>query len=166
MNTPNDGGCACVAEKLGCGFVAPADGAFTVLVGTLVGEVYGLLPGVGGDCDDITANETTGVYGVMAMCDPVTRLSSAFSQYYELTARAATSCDFAGNATFNPTLADIAAPSDAVSSCLPSPTAVFIPSAVATANGSAGSESSGSSGSGSGSGSSGSSGSGGTWRWG
>ncbi|KAJ7805835.1 hypothetical protein B0H14DRAFT_3484688 [Mycena olivaceomarginata] len=68
--TPNDGGCACVAGGLGCGFVEPADGAFTVLVGTLVGEVYGLLPGVGGDCDNITANEMTGVYGVMAMCDP------------------------------------------------------------------------------------------------
>ncbi|KAF8172913.1 glycoside hydrolase family 72 protein [Mycena galopus ATCC 62051] len=147
--TPNDSGCACVAEKLGCSFVQPANGDFTVLVGTLVGEVCGLLPGVGGNCSDLAANGTTGVFGVMAMCDPVTRLSYAFSQYYELTARAATSCDFSGNATVNPTVANIAAPSNAVSSCLPSPSAVFTPSAVATASGSAASGSSGSSGSGS-----------------
>ncbi|KAF8147649.1 hypothetical protein K438DRAFT_461010 [Mycena galopus ATCC 62051] len=74
----------CVAEKLGCSFVEPADGEFTVLVGTLVGEVYGLLPSVGGNCDDIASNGTTGVYRVMAICDLVTRLSYAFFQYCEL----------------------------------------------------------------------------------
>ncbi|KAF8209875.1 glycoside hydrolase family 72 protein [Mycena galopus ATCC 62051] len=156
--TPNDAACACVVGKLGCLFKEPADGDFTALVGTLTGTVCGeLLPGVKGSCDDIAANGTTGVYGVMAMCDPVTRLSYAFSQYYELTGRLATSCDFQGNATVNPVASAIATPTAAVSSCITSPSAVFTPAAPsgapAAASGSAGS---GSSGSGSGSGGSGS----------
>ncbi|KAF8145131.1 hypothetical protein K438DRAFT_1992178 [Mycena galopus ATCC 62051] len=120
-----------------------------VLVGTLVGEVCGLLPSVGGNCDDIAANGTTGVQGDGNLRSgnlPLLRLLPILRAH-----RAATSCDFAGNATVNPTVGNIAATSNAVSSCLPSPTAVFTPSAVATASGSAGSGSSGSSGSGSGS---------------
>ncbi|KAJ7898168.1 hypothetical protein B0H14DRAFT_3573506 [Mycena olivaceomarginata] len=70
----------------------------------------------------------------------VTRLSYAFSQYYELTVRAATSWDFAGKATVNTTIPNIAAPSNTMSSCLPSPTAVFTPSATATVVGMRGAE--------------------------
>jgi len=41
------------------------------------------------------------------MCDPVTRLSYAFSQYYDLTARNAASCDSSSNATINPSVIDL-----------------------------------------------------------
>ncbi|KAJ7787261.1 glycoside hydrolase family 72 protein [Mycena olivaceomarginata] len=68
--TPNDSACACVASKLGCSFKVPANGDFTALVGTLTGQVCGLLPNVNGSCADIGANGTSGVYGIMAQCDP------------------------------------------------------------------------------------------------
>ncbi|KAJ6474359.1 1,3-beta-glucanosyltransferase [Mycena sanguinolenta] len=144
--TPNDTACACLAEHLGCLFKVPADGDYTALVGTLTGVVCGeLLPGVGGSCNDIATNGTTGTYGVVASCDPVTRLSYAFSQYYDLTSRASTSCDFAGNATTNTNTGNVLAPSAAVATCLASPSAVFTPgspsgaSAAGSATGSAGS---------------------------
>ncbi|KAJ2968823.1 hypothetical protein NUW54_g13106 [Trametes sanguinea] len=72
------------------------------------------------------------------------------SEYYELTNRAATSCDFAGNATVNSAApASVSGANAAASSCLSNPSATFTPSSPATNGGS-----SGSNGSGSGSGSS------------
>ena len=69
--TPNDTACACLEEHLGCLFKVPANGDYTALVGTLTGVVCGeLLPGVDGSCDDIATNGTTGVYGIVAACDP------------------------------------------------------------------------------------------------
>ncbi|KAJ7300929.1 Glucanosyltransferase-domain-containing protein, partial [Mycena albidolilacea] len=56
--------------------------------------------------------------------------------FYELSARVDTSCDFSGNATINPSL--VTAPSAAVSQCLPSPSAVFTPTAPAGASSAAG----------------------------
>ncbi|KAF7345193.1 1,3-beta-glucanosyltransferase [Mycena sanguinolenta] len=154
--TPNDSACACLTEHLGCLFKMPANGDYTALVGTLTGVVCGeLLPGVGGSCNDIATNGTTGTYGVVSSCDPVTRLSYAFSQYYDLTSRAATSCDFSGNATTNSVIGNVLAPSAAVSTCLPSPSAVFTPSAPSGASAAAsasGSSGSGSNGNGSGGG--------------
>ncbi|KAJ6592701.1 Glucanosyltransferase-domain-containing protein [Mycena capillaripes] len=124
--TPDDKVCACVASKLGCSFKMPSNGDYTAVVGTLTGVVCELLPNVMGNCSDISANGARGVYGSMAMCDPVTRLSYAFSQYYELNARNADSCDFGGNATINKNSID--SPAEAINQCLTSPGAVFTPS--------------------------------------
>ncbi|KAJ6479516.1 Glucanosyltransferase-domain-containing protein, partial [Mycena vitilis] len=150
--TPNASACSCLAAKLGCTFKIPSNGDYTAVVGALTGTVCGLLPSVGGNCDDISANGTSGVYGGVASCDPTVKLSYAFSQYYELNARTPTACDFSGNATINASATD--APASALSQCDPSPSAVFTPSAPAGASGAAGSSGSGSD---SGSGSSGSS---------
>jgi hypothetical protein len=79
--TPNDAACACLSSKLGCSFKMPGDGDYTKVVGTLTGVVCGLLPGVGGNCNDISANGTTGVYGEVAMCDP----SACFFRFFFLT---------------------------------------------------------------------------------
>ncbi|KAF7289228.1 1,3-beta-glucanosyltransferase [Mycena indigotica] len=151
--TPNTDACTCLHNKLPCLF-KPATSDFNVVLGTLTGVVCSLLGQVGGSCADIGTNGTTGVYGTVASCDPATRLSYAFSQYYELTARAATSCDFAGNATLSDSVksspANVVAPSSAVSQCLTSPSAVFTPKASSGAPGPSGSAGGGGGGNGSG----------------
>ncbi|KAJ7212539.1 1,3-beta-glucanosyltransferase [Mycena pura] len=155
--TPNEAACACVLSKLSCVF-KPSTSDFTAVVGTLTGDVCGLLAGVNGTCSDISTNGTTGMYGGMAGCDPTIRLSYAFSEYYELTQRQATSCDFAGNATVIPSAAAASVvPSAALATCATSSTAVFTPTAPAGAPPAASGSGGGSSG---GSGASGSSGGG------
>lgn len=83
-----------------------------------------------------------------------TKLSYVIDQFYEATNRNPQSCDFGGNATINsqaPT--NSAAAASAVSQCLASGTATFVPSAPASTGGSGGGSSPSSGGSGSGSGS-------------
>ncbi|KAJ7120358.1 hypothetical protein C8R44DRAFT_787972 [Mycena epipterygia] len=103
-------------------------------------RLYGRAGGADGRCVWAAA----GVKGT-------TKLSYAFSQYYELSNRAATACSFSGNATIN-SAASTSTVSDAVSACLPSPSAVFTPTSPSGSSGSSsgGSASSGSGGSGSG----------------
>ncbi|KAJ7699558.1 glycoside hydrolase family 72 protein [Mycena rosella] len=146
--TPNKSACDCVASRLSCVFT-PSTSDYTDVMGVLTGVVCGLLPNVTGNCDDISANGTTGTYGIVAMCDPTIKLSYAFSQFYDLSGRKATSCDFSGNATLKVSATDT--PASAVSACITSPSAVFAPSAPANASPASGSGS----GSGSDSGSSG-----------
>ncbi|KAF7292659.1 1,3-beta-glucanosyltransferase [Mycena indigotica] len=147
--TPNTDACTCLHNKLPCLF-KPA----TSNMGTLTGVLCSLLGQVGGSCVDIGTNKTTGVYGTVASCDPATRLSYAFSQYYELTARVATSCDFAGNATLSDSVKlsppNVVARSSAVTQCLTSPSAVFTPKASSGAPGPSGSAGGGGGGNGSG----------------
>lgn len=58
------------------------------------------------------------------------------SQYYQATNRAATSCNFGGNATVNPNAPSSASgAAGAVSSCIANPGAVFTPTAGATGGG-------------------------------
>ncbi|KAI9066719.1 carbohydrate-binding module family 43 protein [Trametes sanguinea] len=147
--TPNDAACNCLEDILSCQFT-PKTSNTTSIVGSLLDLGCSLLGQNGGNCDDISANGTTGTYGRVAFCDPNTKLSFVMSEYYELTNRAATSCDFAGNATVNSAApASVSGANAAASSCLSNPSATFTPSSPATNGGS-----SGSNGSGSGSGSS------------
>ncbi|KAJ7482936.1 1,3-beta-glucanosyltransferase [Mycena galericulata] len=148
--TPNESECDCVASALSCQFKAPSGGADdTVLLGTLTGVVCGLLPGVSGNCNDISANGTSGVYGKVSGCEPAVKLSYAFSQYYELTNRASTSCDFSGNATLASANAQSTA-SAVAASCIANPSAISTPTAPAGAPAASGGSGS-SSGSGAGS---------------
>ncbi|KAJ7693693.1 carbohydrate-binding module family 43 protein/Glycoside hydrolase family 72 protein [Mycena rosella] len=146
--TPNDAACLCLEDAMSCQFHTSSSN-FSALVGTLIDTACSLLGSSGGTCDDIGSSGTTGVYGRVSMCDPVTKLSYVFSQYFELNGRQASACSFDGNGTVNAN-----APSEtavaAATSCIPSPSAVFTPSLSATATGQSGS-SSGSSDSGSGS---------------
>ncbi|KAJ7466796.1 1,3-beta-glucanosyltransferase [Mycena galericulata] len=124
--TPNDAACACLANALSCVF-QPTNPDYMVLVGELIGIACGLLGQMGGTCADISASGETGVYGTVGMCDPTIRLSYIFSQYYEASHRAPTACSFSGNATIN-SGAGAEGASAAVTSCIPSPSAVFTPS--------------------------------------
>ncbi|KAJ7115292.1 Glucanosyltransferase-domain-containing protein [Mycena epipterygia] len=101
--TPDDAACGCLADELGCVFQPPTDD-YMVLVGTLIGIACGLVGNVGGTCDDISSNGQTASI----------KLSYVMSEYYELSHRAPTACSGA---------------SAAASSCIPSPSAVFTPSA-------------------------------------
>ncbi|KAF7319200.1 1,3-beta-glucanosyltransferase [Mycena chlorophos] len=152
--TPNTDACECLSSALACQFVAKGD--FTDVIGTLTGQVCSFLAQNGGSCADISANGTSGVYGTVSSCDPVTRLSYEFTQYYEATGRLSTSCDFAGNATLSTSSSVASSVSDAVSSCLTSPSAVFTPSASSGAPAASSPSGGSSSGSSSGGGSSGS----------
>ncbi|KAJ7463491.1 1,3-beta-glucanosyltransferase [Mycena galericulata] len=128
--TPNDAECSCLESKLSCVFT-PTTADFTGLLGTLTGEVCGDLGQVKGSCNDIGGNGQSGVYGPVAMCDPTIRLSYAFSQYYELTNDAASACLWSGNAKL---IAGVKGPvSAALTTCIPSPSAVSTPTSPAGA---------------------------------
>ncbi|KAI0095264.1 Glucanosyltransferase-domain-containing protein [Irpex rosettiformis] len=156
--TPNDNSCNCVNSAVACQFKAPTTNTteLSIIVGNLLNVGCSLLGSSGGTCDDIAADGGAGKYGAVSACSPAVKLSWVFDQYYEKTNRNAQSCDFSGNATVNSAApANSAAVASAVSSCLASPDATFVPSAPSSTNG--GSQATGSSGSSSG-GSSGSNG--------
>ncbi|KAF8212900.1 hypothetical protein K438DRAFT_2010115 [Mycena galopus ATCC 62051] len=165
----------CITEKLGCSFVEPAEGEFTVLVGTLVGELYLYLYLLLLDSSlyhlPLVALPPlilpfsplmTDLYHIppSSLLHPYPSLPPA-SQFSFFSSRP---LSYFGCSSCSPSL--YASPTNplpqrdrqshprencrAVFLCVPSPTAVFTPSAMATASGSAGSGSSGSSGSGSG----------------
>ncbi|KAJ7225908.1 Glucanosyltransferase-domain-containing protein, partial [Mycena pura] len=132
--TPNDAPCACLETALACQFHTSSSN-YSALVGTLTNVACSLLGTSGGNCDDISGNGTTGVYGRVEMCDPLTKLSYVFSQYFELNGRQASACSFNGNGTVNAD-APSGTPAAAASSCIANPSAVITPSfsAVAPAN--------------------------------
>ncbi|KAJ7169454.1 1,3-beta-glucanosyltransferase [Mycena filopes] len=158
--TPNDAACACLQNAMSCQFHASSSN-YSVLVGTLIDTACGLLGAANGTCDDIGGSGSTGVYGLLDMCDPsasfldrflyavdlnahtVTKLSFVFSQYYELNGRTASSCSFDGNGSVNAN-----APAEtafaAASSCISSPSATFTPSFSAPSAAKSGSSGSGS----------------------
>ena len=53
------------------------------------------------NCNAISGNGSSGMYGPLAMCSPAIKLSYAMSAYYEVNP-VDTSCDFGGNATLSP----------------------------------------------------------------
>ncbi|KAJ7102325.1 1,3-beta-glucanosyltransferase [Mycena belliarum] len=142
--TPDNAACACLEDALSCQFHTSSSN-YSALVGTLTDTACSLLGSSGGTCADISGNGTTGVYGRLDMCDPITKLSYVFSQYFELNGRQPSACSFDGNGTVNG-----GAPSEtalaAAKSCIPNPSAVVTPSAPTAAVSSAGSSGSGSSG--------------------
>ncbi|KAH9947943.1 Glucanosyltransferase-domain-containing protein [Amylocystis lapponica] len=141
--TPNDAACNCIESALSCQFT-PKQSNTSVIVGDLLDYTCSLLGQQGGSCNAISANGSSGVYGLVSPCAPSIELSYIMSQYYELTSNNAQSCNFAGNATVNKAAATVSA-SAAASSCDSNPSATFVPSAPASSGGSSGS--SGSSGS-------------------
>ncbi|KAJ7312644.1 1,3-beta-glucanosyltransferase [Mycena albidolilacea] len=125
--TPNKDACECLESKLSCVF-SPASRDYSKILGDLTGKVCGLLPGVNGSCADISGDGTAGSYGAVAMCDPTIRLSYAFSQYYELSGRVASSCVFDGNANLSRASTEDTF-SSAVATCIPNSAQVSTPNA-------------------------------------
>jgi len=139
--TPIDAACRCLQANLDCLF-NPQTSNTTAIVGPLLDTACGLINTAGGNCNDLTANGQTGTYGLVASCDPPSKLSYAMSLYYEANKRNAQSCSFAGNGTVN-SKASSATATAVASSCLASATGTAVPSAPASAS-QAGSSSSGS----------------------
>ncbi|KII93364.1 carbohydrate-binding module family 43 protein [Plicaturopsis crispa FD-325 SS-3] len=130
--TPNESACSCLEQSLTCQF-KPSTSNYTAIVGTLIDTACGLLGASGGNCNDISGNGTAGSYGRVSGCDPTVKLSFAMSLYYEANGRAASACDFSGNATVNANApSNVAAANAVASSCISSPTATFTPSAPAS----------------------------------
>ncbi|KAI0639101.1 Glucanosyltransferase-domain-containing protein [Trametes polyzona] len=152
--TPNEAACNCLESIVSCQFT-PKTSDPSKIVGSLLDTGCSLLGQNGGNCDDLSADGAAGKYGRVAFCDPETQLSFVMSEYYELTNRAATSCDFSGNATVNKNApSSVSGANAAASSCLSNPSATFTPSAPSgDSNGSSGSSGNGSGNSGNGSGS-------------
>ena len=69
--TPNDAACSCLENHLSCQFT-PSTTNVSSIVGVLLDTACGLLGQVGGACNDISSNGTTGVYGPVSGCDPST----------------------------------------------------------------------------------------------
>ena len=67
--TPNDASCACLQNTLSCQFT-PHTTNVSGIVGPLLDTGCSLLGGVGGNCNDIAGNGSTGVYGRVSFCDP------------------------------------------------------------------------------------------------
>jgi len=134
--TPSDEVCSCVTSKSFSCLFTPETADTSSIVGELLNEACGDLGQNGANCDVIGGNGTLGTYGSLSFCDPNTKLSWAFSAFYEVTKRNPQSCSFAGNATVNTNApSSSSAANDAASSCLASaPSGTFVPSSVATAS--------------------------------
>lgn len=67
--TPNLAACECLANTFGCKFSPPTSN-YSTFIGPLINTACGLLGQMGGSCNDIGGNGTTGVYGRLSGCDP------------------------------------------------------------------------------------------------
>ncbi|KAB5594397.1 1,3-beta-glucanosyltransferase [Ceratobasidium theobromae] len=152
--TPNLSTCECVAKNSFSCVFSPTTSAGVSGVGQLLDYGCQLLGQNNANCNAISGNGQTGVYGALSACDPRTKLSYVFSQYYELTSRNAQSCNFSGNATLaSPMPANSAAAASAQASCISAaPSGVITPTAPASASATATSGSGGSNGGSSGNG--------------
>ncbi|KAH8646819.1 Glucanosyltransferase-domain-containing protein [Xylariales sp. PMI_506] len=90
--TPNAATCQSMVNSLSC---VQSDSVTTEDIGTLFGTVCGIDPTA---CTGITANATSGVYGDFVMCSATQQLSYALNQYYVNQGRAASACNFNGQA--------------------------------------------------------------------
>lgn len=141
--TPNNAACACLEKDLSCQFT-PEISNFTVVVGELLNDGCSLLAQSGGNCNDIGSSGASGTYGRVSYCDPQTKLSFVFTQYYQANNRNPVSCSFAGNATINGAApSDVSSANAAATACFASASAVFTPTTPATAGSSASGSSTG-----------------------
>ncbi|KIM61937.1 carbohydrate-binding module family 43 protein [Scleroderma citrinum Foug A] len=123
--TPNLSACTCLEKNIGCVFT-PLTSNYTAIVGSLLDYGCSLLGQAGGSCNDLSANGTTGQYGLVSECDPTVKLSYVMSEYYGATNNNAQSCSFGGNGTVNAKAS--AAATSVAASCLSTATGTFVPS--------------------------------------
>jgi len=129
--TPVDSLCQCAEKTFGCVFDNGNANNVSVIIGDLLNYACATLPSLGGSCNAIGANGTSGVYGAFSECDPTTKLNYALSQYYELSGLQAASCSFSSNATVAASApSGTAAAAAAQSSCVAAaPTGATVPAA-------------------------------------
>jgi hypothetical protein len=73
--------------------------ANTDLSGNTTASIFNYICGADKSaCAGITANATTGVYGAYSMCDDYEKLSFAMNAYYMDNKKAASACEFNGDA--------------------------------------------------------------------
>jgi hypothetical protein len=94
--TPDQELCACMYKSVTCVPSSDLDGD---AVSSLFATVCGL--GDGSQCNGITANASTGVYGAYSMCNATEQLGWALNAYYEAqdTSNKASACDFSSSAS-------------------------------------------------------------------
>jgi hypothetical protein len=74
--------------------------AKTGISGAAIADLFNYICGNDNNaCIGINSNATTGTYGAYSMCDAYQQLSFAMNSYYNDNKKAATACDFNGNAT-------------------------------------------------------------------
>lgn len=78
--TPSESACDCVKSALSCEFT-PATTNTSAIIGSLTDLACQFLGQASLNCNDISSNGTTGVFGVMAQCDP-SELFSLQSIYF------------------------------------------------------------------------------------
>ncbi|TGO37921.1 hypothetical protein BHYA_0086g00360 [Botrytis hyacinthi] len=84
--------CECMVKSLSC--VANSG-----ISGNSSADLFDYVCGLdSAACDGISKNATTGTYGAYSMCTSAQQLSFVFDQYYQNNNKAATACDFSGNA--------------------------------------------------------------------
>lgn len=80
--TPNTDACNCLESHLSCQFT-PTTNNITAIVGVLLDVACSLLGQNGGTCNDISSNGTSGVYGLVAGCDPSTIFFCIINLYFQ-----------------------------------------------------------------------------------
>lgn len=79
--TPSDAICNCLATTAFSCLVKP--GTSPATIGALTDYACSLYASVGGSCDPIAGNGTTGVYGSISSCDAAEKLEFVATMYYE-----------------------------------------------------------------------------------
>ncbi|KAF8592022.1 carbohydrate-binding module family 43 protein [Ramaria rubella] len=130
--TPDDAACQCLAQNtFTCNFKETNNPNEAAVIGTLTDTACSLFGQQGGSCSPIGGSGSSGQYGALSFCDPVTKLDYVFSAFYEITNRNAQSCDFSGNATIVSNPPASSAVAAAATSCLSNVAATFTPTAPA-----------------------------------
>ncbi|KAF8528028.1 Glucanosyltransferase-domain-containing protein [Hysterangium stoloniferum] len=129
--TPNESVCHCTFRETD----NPGE---AVIVGQLIDIACSLFGQQGGSCSPIGGSGSSGQYGSLSYCDPITKLDYVFSAYYDITNRNSLSCDFAGNASLIASPPSPAAAAAAATSCVSNAAATFTPQAPGTGSDSGG----------------------------
>ncbi|KAL7942817.1 glycoside hydrolase family 72 protein [Trichoderma barbatum] len=128
--TPDSGLCTCMQNSLSC---VRSDDLSSKDFGDIFGFICGKNPAV---CAGINGDAATGVYGAYSMCDDGAKLDYVLDTYYNSQQKAASACDFNGQAQVV-----AAKPASSCSAALASASAINKQAATATAPVGAGSTS-------------------------
>ncbi|KAH3679643.1 hypothetical protein WICMUC_000822 [Wickerhamomyces mucosus] len=113
--TPDSSVCDCVANTFSCVISSDVDSDD---YGDLYGVICGLI-----ECNDISANGTSGEYGEYSFCDEKTKLSFLLNKYYQENGKSSSACNFSGSASLTSTTSQASSCAAILSSASASQTA-------------------------------------------